>query len=180
MEAIPVERAAAAAAIEEVALPDTVAPSQAAYARPGLPGERAPLAPRTPERETAEEVRLTPEQEVLAAFIEAEEEPETAAPAPVAEEPAARRERETATGLRFAEEIGDLRLDEDEEGARRGGAPKRGGAKARRPGPAARTRPAVQRPGRRFDLDELDDDEIEAALHGDDFMDDDDEGDDED
>lgn len=177
MEAIPVERAAAAA-VEVAPLPDIVAPSQAAYARPGLPGERAPLTPRpvAPKREEDEEdVRLTPEQEVLAAFVEEDEEPVAAAPA--AEAPVApRRERESPTGLRFAEEIGDLRIEEeDADAVRRGAAAKR---KARRPGPAQRVRAAgPQRgSGRRF---EVDDEEIEAALKGDDFLDDD-EGDDED
>lgn len=176
MDAIPVERAAAHA-VEVAPLPDIVAPSQAAYARPGLPGERAPLTPRpvAPKREEEEEeVRLTPEQEVLAAFVE-EEEP--AAAAPVEEATAApRRERESPTGLRFAEEIADLRIeDEDPDAIRRGAAAKR---KARRPGPAQRVRAAgPQRGGgRRFEVDE---EEIEAALKGDDFLDDD-EGDDED
>ncbi|GMU41102.1 MAG: hypothetical protein AMXMBFR23_19680 [Chloroflexota bacterium] len=178
MDAIPVERAAAAAA-EVAPLPDIVAPSQAAYARPGLPGERAPLTPRpvAPKHEEEEEdVRLTPEQEVLAAFVEEDEEPVAAAPA--VETPAApRRERESPTGLRFAEEIGELRIEEEDPDAlRRGAAAKR---KARRPGPAQRVRAAgPQRggAGRRF---EVDDEEIEAALKGDDFLDDD-EGDDED
>src|SRR5690606_14588853 len=63
MEAIPLERPAASA---EAGLraPEVVAPSQADYARPGLPGERqrpAPVAvPAQPEEE--EEIRLTPEQ----------------------------------------------------------------------------------------------------------------------
>ncbi|MDP2327391.1 MAG: transcription termination factor NusA [Dehalococcoidia bacterium] len=180
MEAIPLERAASATAVAEAAaLPDIIAPSQATYARPGLPGERAPLTPRTgsPRRADEEEVRLTPEQEVLAAFVDAEEEPVAAAPVE-APTPAPRRERETATGLRFAEEIGDLQIEEEEGDARRGAAAKR---KTRRPGPAARVRAVPPKGGggaRRFDLDE---EEIEAALHGEDFLDDDDdEGDDED
>ena len=44
-------------------LPDVVAPSQAGYARPGLPGEHEPI-------EAPEPAPLTPEQEVLAEFAE--------------------------------------------------------------------------------------------------------------
>ncbi|MCK9487245.1 MAG: transcription termination factor NusA [Dehalococcoidia bacterium] len=176
MEAIPLERPAATAAAAP-ALPDSVAPSQADYARPGLPGERTrPVPAAVPEQEE-EEVRLTPEQEVLAEIVEAEEEVVAAvAPEPEPERPARpeRTERPAAAGgIRFAEEIKEIqRLDEDEDdrGVRRDRRKKRPGAAAA----PARAR-APQRAPRRFDLDSLDEDEIEAALHGDDFLDDDDE-----
>ncbi len=178
MEAIPVERPSAAAAAAAPRVPDTVAPSQADYARPGLPGEHqrpAPVAPAAqPEEE--EEVRLTPEQEILAEIVEIEEEEDTAVAAP---ERPARPERPAAPGgLRFAEEIGEIQrlVDEDDDrGPRRDRRKKRGGAT---PAPARARVP--QRPGRRFDLDDLDEDEIEAALHGEDFLDDEDEDGDED
>ncbi len=178
MEAIPVERAAAAV-VERA--PEHIAPSQAAYARPGLPGERprpeVAAAPAVPVEE--EEIKLTPEQEILAEIVEAEPELEEAA---VAEEPERverpRAERPSATGLRFAEEIREVqRVEEDEEAARRDRRKRRGGAAATG-GPARPARPT--RGGRRFDLDEIDEEEIEAALHGDDFVDDEDEYDDED
>ncbi|MQC17202.1 MAG: hypothetical protein DWG82_03070, partial [Chloroflexi bacterium] len=56
---------------------------------------------------------------------------------------------------------------------------RRGGA-ATPATPARAARPARGGPARRFDIDEIDDDEIEAALHGDDFLSDEDEYDDED
>ena len=185
MDAIPIvgrETATPAA----LAIPDTIAPSQAAYARPGLPGEQRPrpVAPR-PVEEEEEAVQLTPEQEVLAELAEVE------IPEPIAEEPAAVVERPierprprsapTPGGLRFAEEIGELQIDEedDDRGPRRGGPPAgarggnapRGGARGRG-GPAAPARGGARgpqpRPGRRVDIGEFDEEEIEAALHGDD------------
>ncbi|MEX1022222.1 MAG: hypothetical protein WD058_03645, partial [Dehalococcoidia bacterium] len=175
MEALPVEAPAAAAVPGAPRTSDAVAPSQAGYARPGLPGE----FPRMP---VEEEVKLTPEQEVLAEIVETEleEEVETAEPErPVRpERPAA-----AAGGLRFAEEIGEIQRstdDDDEAGRGRGDRrPKRRGGAAPA-GPARGARGPQPRPGRRFDLGEVDEDEIEAALHGDDYLDDDDEGDDED
>jgi N utilization substance protein A len=174
MEAIPLvgrESAAPAALVP----PDTIAPSQAAYARPGLPGERPrPVAPRPVEEE--EEVRLTPEQEVLAELGEVEVEVQVVeevapveAPRPI-ERPRS-RSAPTPGGLRFAEEIGELQVDDDEEER----APRRGArGPAARPGrrgaPAApaRARGPLPRPGRRVDIGEFDEEEIEAALHGDD------------
>ena len=165
-----------------LAIPDTIAPSQAAYARPGLPGERPrPVAPRPVE----EEVQLTPEQEVLAELGEAEM-PEAIEPEIVTERPAERarptRSAPTPGGLRFAEEIGELQIDEedDDRGPRRGGPPAgaRGGARGGnaprgRGGPATPARGGAPRgpqprPGRRVDIGEFDEEEIEAALHGDD------------
>ncbi|MGE3960896.1 MAG: transcription termination factor NusA [Dehalococcoidia bacterium] len=184
MEAIPVERPAAAAPAVETA-PERVAPSQAAYARPGLPGERPKpeVAPK-PAEPVEEEIKLTPEQEILAEIVEAE--PELEETVAVAEEPERverpRADRPAASGLRFAEEIREVqRVDDDEETARRDRRKRRGGATPAG-GPARPARPT--RGGgsaRRFDLDDIDEEEIEAALHGDDFLDDDaDEFDDED
>ncbi|MFA7248506.1 MAG: transcription termination factor NusA [Dehalococcoidia bacterium] len=177
LEAIPLvgREAAAPAALVP---PETIAPSQAAYARPGLPGERPrPVAPRPVE----EEVRLTPEQEVLAELGEPEE---LAPQAPPVERPAERRPRTAPTpgGLRFAEEIGELQVDEDEEER----APRRGADAAarrgRRGGPVApvRARGPQPRPGRRVDIGEFDEEEIEAALHGTDILEDEDGSDEDD
>ncbi|MEI7925642.1 MAG: transcription termination factor NusA [Chloroflexota bacterium] len=180
MDAIPLvgrESAASAALVP----PDTIAPSQAAYARPGLPGERPrPVAPVRVE-EAEEDVQLTPEQEVLAELGEVEvmDEP-VAAAAPVEEPRPIERPRPrsapTPGGLRFAEEIGELQVDDDEEER----APRRGpgGPRGARPQPGRRGAPAAParggargpqpRPGRRVDIGEFDEEEIEAALHGDD------------
>ncbi|MCA9855799.1 MAG: transcription termination/antitermination protein NusA [Dehalococcoidia bacterium] len=172
------------AATTETAAPERIAPSQAAYARPGLPGEHpkpeAPVAPAPVEEE--EEIKLTPEQEILAEIVEAEPEVEEAAP--VAEEPERperpRVERPAASGLRFAEEIREVqRSEDDDEAARRDRRKRRGGAAAAGPARPARP-PRGGTSGRRFDLDDIDEEEIEAALHGDDFLDDEDEYDDED
>jgi N utilization substance protein A len=174
MEAIPLERPTASAAAGLQA-PETVAPSQATYARPGLPGEHARPAAAAP-APVEEEVRLTPEQEVLAAIVEEEEEQDAVAVADV-EQPA-RAERPSAApgGLRFAEEIGEVQRLTDDEEAERGRRDKRtkrrGGAA---PAGPVRARPQARPTGRRFDLDEVDEDEIEAALHGDDYLDDEDE-----
>jgi transcription termination/antitermination protein NusA len=174
MEAIPVARVQVEAPAEEAAIPDTIAPSQAAYARPGLPGEYVRPEPVAAADEEAE-IRLTPEQEILAELGDIEVE-EPAVEEPMAETPSAPAQpRETRTdgaGLRFAEEIRELQVDEDEDEAAQ-----RGRRRGRRTGsaPAPARRPAPQRTGRRFDLAELDEDEIEAALHGDDdFLDDED------
>jgi len=179
MEAIPVDRAAAAASA--AATTDAVAPSQAAYARPGLPGEFA--KPEVAPIPTEEEIRLTPEQEILAEIVD--EEPEVEETTAVAEEPERverpRSDRPAASGLRFAEEIREVqRSDEDEEANRRDKRRRRGPAAA---GPVRTPRPArgpAGGGGRRFDLDEIDEEEIEAALHGDDFLSDEDDYDDED
>ena len=152
-------------------LPDVVAPSQAGYARPGLPGEHELVeAP-------AEPAPLTPEQEVLAEFAEPTEgapTEEAAAAAevvveeaPAAPAPAAAAPRSAPGGLRFAEEIGELRdIDDEPDRPARGGA--RGPARRRRRGGAAPTPARPPRGGRRrFEVDE---DEIEeglSELHGD-------------
>ncbi len=152
-------------------LPDIVAPSQAGYARPGLPGEHE-LA-----EAPAEPAPLTPEQEVLAEFAEPTEgapaeEAAAAAEVVVEEAPAApaaapAAPRSAPGGLRFAEEIGELRdIDDEPDRPARGGA--RGPARRRRRGGAAPTPTRPPRGGRRrFEVDE---DEIEeglSELHGD-------------
>ncbi|MEI8360340.1 MAG: transcription termination/antitermination protein NusA, partial [Deltaproteobacteria bacterium] len=192
MEAIPlVGREAAIPAA--LAIPDTIAPSQAAYARPGLPGERPrPVAPRPTEEDEEEEVQLTPEQEVLAELVEPEA---IEAEAPPVERPIERprpRAAPTPGGLRFAEEIGELAVDdeEDDRGPRRGGGGGARGPQARPGGrgrggpvaPAARggARGPQPRPGRRVDIGEFDEEEIEAALHGTDILEDEDGSDEDD
>ena len=166
MEALPVA--------EPVGLPTVeVTPAGPDYVQPGLPGERAePVAPAAAE----EPVPLTPEQEVLAEFTEPAAEvaePAAAEATPVAEpevvedaqepepEPAAASTRRSAPGgLRFAEEIGDLRdIDEEEEQRRQ---PARR-ARGRRRGPAQPDRAArpARRGSRRF---EVDDEDIEEGL----------------
>jgi transcription antitermination factor NusA-like protein len=174
MEAIPVREHAAIPAAEAPA-----APAAPDYTRPGLPGEGAPAAPEPipaaapvaePEPAAAEEeVRLTPEEEILAEFVE--EEPAAAAPAAPVEEPAAApapRRREETGGLRFGDEIPELQVDEEEEAER---ARQRGAGRRRRGGSAQR--PARgPRGGRRPSFEEYDEDEIEAALHGDDYLED--------
>ncbi len=166
MEALPVA--------EPVGLPSVeITPAGPDYVQPGLPGERVePVAPAASE----EPAPLTPEQEVLAEFAEpaAEvEEPAAAEAAPVAEpevvaeapepepEPVAATTRRSAPGgLRFAEEIGDLRdIDEEEEQRRQ---PARR-ARSRRRGPAQPDRAArpARRGSRRFEVDEED---IEEGL----------------
>ncbi len=180
MEAIPIERAAAAATTGAPA-PASVAPSQATYARPGLPGE-FPKAVPTP-TPVEEEVRLTPEQEILAEIVEAE--PEFEETVAVAEEPVRterpRSDRPAASGLRFAEEIREVRrVDDDEEANPRDRRKRRGPAAAGPARPARTPRGPAGGGGRRFDIDDIDEEEIEAALHGDDFLSDEDEYDDED
>ena len=152
-------------------LPEVIGPSQAGYARPGLPGElEAPAAPAP----------LTPEQEVLAEFAEpaaaAEAAEEAPAAAEVAVEEAALAEsapartpvapRSAPGGLRFAEEIGELRdIDDEPEGPAR---PGRGPARRRRRGAAEPVRERQPRGGRRrFEIDEEDIEEGLSELHGD-------------
>ena len=164
-----------------LAPPDTIAPSQVAYARPGLPGEGAPA---TPVRSTEAEPALTPEQEVLAELEEAEGAVEEAVAAvePVAEVAAPSRPAEPG-GLRFGDEIAERADNEEDEddrdGRGRGGA--RGATRARagrggrggRPPTRSPERRPPERQSRRVELDAFDEDEIEAALHGEDFVDED-------
>ena len=180
MEALPVPGRGPAATATAAPSPDAIAPSQALYTRPGLPGERPPR----PAVRQDEEIRLTPEPEVMAEF--GEEEPETVAPAAEVAAPAPVRPRTPAQpgGLRFGEDIRDLVVDEEEEERRRGAAAGRGGRGNRgggRGGPVAPVRSTRPQPpqrgaggsGRRV-LDDFDEEEIEAALHGDDLIEDED------
>ena len=184
MEAIPLRAAPGMPVVSTQTLtpPEEVAPSQAVYARPGLPGEAGPVLPSRRER-SAEP--LPPELEVLAEFAE---ENESAAPAAAAAPVREDRPRPSSPagpgGLRFAEEIRELRPeDEEEEAARRGGVGpgrrRRGAGPGRREAtPARPVRPARQG-GRRFELD-IDEAEIEAALKGEEFLGDDESDDSED
>ena len=158
LEPIPLAEHAAIPSHPAAELPDQAATPQAMA---------APTDEQAPDEAAVEEVKLTPEQEILAEF--AEEPAAVVEPAPVQEERvvAPPSEREDPSVLRFADEVRELRLAEEEEqerererrrGRRRGG----GGA-------------APSRPGRRGGRQEIeyDEDEIEAALHGDNYLDDD-------
>jgi N utilization substance protein A len=134
--------------------------------------------------DTEDAVRLTPEQEILAEFVE-EEAPESIAPAAPVEEPAAPTtpRSEDTGGLRFGDDIRERQIEEEEE-SQREAQPRRGrrggaGGAAHQP---ARQPARPERRGRRPSFDEYEEDEIEAALHGDDFLDDefDDESEDDD
>jgi N utilization substance protein A len=171
MEAIPLAAPIGLPTIE-------VGPVGPDYARPGLPGEREEV----PAAAAAEPAVLTPEQEVLAEFAEptAAEEALESAPepavagveAPVVEaepERVAAPSRAAPGGLRFAEEIGDLR-DIDEEEEQRRAAPARRGQRGRRRGPAQPDRAAARPPRggtRRFEVDEEEIEEGLSELHED-------------
>ena len=164
MEAVPLAASPSLPTLPAVGLatpPDSTAPSQAAYARPGLPGSQPAVAPRPP---VEEERQLTPEEEVLAEIAATEEATveAAAAAAPVAEAP--RTAAPAAPGgLRFGDEIRINRDLEEErsarEPARRRGRRGRGGPVGAERGPAAAARP--QNRTRRF---EVSDDEIEEGL----------------
>ncbi len=94
MEAIPLAERPGLPTLPET--PEEIAPSQADYARPGLPGERPPAEPPA----EAQGPVLTPEQEVVSGL-----EPEEAAAALSEPEPAPAEPARSATGLRFAEDI---------------------------------------------------------------------------
>ena len=174
MDAIPIASPTGLPTVEAVPLgPD--------YARPGLPGEQQVPVPAAVAEEPA---TLTPEQEVLAEFVEpaaAELEREAAAAegdaaaAEAAPEPAAAARRSAPGGLRFAEEIGDLR-DIDEEEEQRRGAPPARRARGRR-GPAQPERVARPPRGgtRRFEVDDADIEEGLSELHEDEQEDQEDE-----
>ncbi len=177
MEAIPLAPVPGLPSMAQPAVPASVLPSQADYARPGLPGEqpvRQPAAAAAAPEPVEPERALTPEEEILAEF--AETEPETAE-APAAAEPAtpepavARREREpSGPGLRFAE---DLRINRDpEEDERRAPRDRRRRGGARAGGPERPPRP--ERRTRRFEISEEDIEEGLQELHGDDLLEDDD------
>ena len=184
MEAIPAREHPAIPSIAATEV-DAEAPALPDYAQPGLPGEgvAATAEPVAAAAAAAEEVRLTPEQEILAEFVEDEGELDGAAPAALAEEPVAPAapSREDTGGLRFGDDIRERQIEEEEEGQRE---PQ--GRRGRRGGPAGAARQPARQParperrGRRPSFDEYEEDEIEAALHGDDFIDDYDADEDED
>ena len=179
MDALPIAAPTGLPTVEAVPLgPD--------YARPGLPGEQQAPAPAAAAEEPA---TLTPEQEVLAEFVEpaaaeAELAPEPAvaegetAAAEAAPEPVAAARRSAPGGLRFAEEIGDLRDIDEEEEQRRGAPPARRARGGRdRRGPAQPER-AVRPPRgetRRFEVDDADIEEGLSELHEDEQEDQEDE-----
>ena len=102
------------------------------------------------------EVQLTPEQEVLEGLLETETLPtDIPSDTTTVEEIAPPSDQEEPRVLRFADEIRELRLqEEDRERNRRGKNRRRAGTDSR----------SSRRRGRQdYDLDE---DEIEAALHG--------------
>ena len=181
MEAIPLADRPGVPTLAQLP-PREVAPSQALYARPGLPGERpAALAPA---RES--EVPLSPEREAIATYLDQDvlavalggaEAPAAAAPAAPA-----RRDTPDRSGLRFGDDVVRREL-EDETATGRGG-PARGGPRGRRGGTstaAERARPAAAgRRNRRFEVAEEDIEEGLDELHGEefdfDFEDEDDKG----
>jgi N utilization substance protein A len=163
MEAIPLATRPGLPTLPTI--PHEAPPSQAAYARPGLPGEFPAAAVATPVA-PPEAAPLSPEMEAIAAF---QEEPTTVATAPEAPAPVAPTRRDTGdrSGLRFGDEIGERR-ELEEEGAGRPGAP----ARRRRGGPATpeRARPAdAGRRNRRFEVDEEEIEEGLQELHGEEF-----------
>ncbi len=177
MEALPLAPLPGLPTLPPIALaPEQVAPSQASYARPGLPGTQPPPEAPRPLHQEDERV-LTPEEEVLAEIAATEE---AAAPeAPAA--PAVVRPAATAPSgpgaLRFGDQLG---IDRDIQDDRAGGPPARRRGRRGRGGPAVPERGATAaRPERRTRRFEVSDDEIEEGLdelHG--GADFDDEGDD--
>ena len=174
MEAIPLAERPGVPTL--VAVPRDVAPSQALYARPGLPGER-PAAIAAPARDF--ETPLSPELEAVAAYQDLAPAATVASPeAPAAAAPAApvvpvRRDTPDRSGLRFGDDVVRREL-EDETATGRGG-PARGGpgARGRRGGPptaAERARPpAAGRRNRRFEVADEDIEEGLDELHGEEF-----------
>jgi N utilization substance protein A len=160
MEPILVAKHAAIPSQPAAELPDEAGTPQAVSVQTDeqAPGEAAAV----------EEGRLTPEQEILAEFAE-EESAAVVETLPIEEERviAPPSEREDPSVLRFADEVRELRLAEEEEQER-----ERERRRGRRRGGAGAT-PA--RPGRRGGRQEIeyDEDEIAAALHGDNYLDDD-------
>jgi N utilization substance protein A len=159
LDPIPLTEHAAIPKRSAAELPDGVTPSQAV---PVQTDEQA-----LGETAAVQEVRLTPEQEILAEF--SEKEPAAVVETrPIEEERivALPSEREDPSVLRFADEVRELRLAEEEEQER-----ERERRRGRRRGGTGAT-PA--RPGRRGRQEiEYDEDEIEAALHGENYLDED-------
>ena len=150
-----------------ISISDEVIPSQSSYGRPGLPGEQL-IANDTISSNNIDddqehlEVQLTPEQEILEELLETETvTSDIAQEETVSENIAPPSEQEEPRVLRFADEIREIRLqEEDRERNRRGKNRRRGGSDTR----------SSRRRGRQdYDFDE---DEIEAALHGNTYEDD--------
>ena len=151
-------------------LPSEVAPSQAAYARPGLPGEQPPETVTAAEQEPT----LTPEQEAVAGFQETETAPVVEEPAAEAAAPAAPPASGRPGGLRFAEDIGIAR-DVDEEDSR----PQQHDRRRRRRGGAQERVARQERPGRHFEVSDEDIEEGLSELHEDEHEDQDESDEDE-
>ena len=142
---------------------DEVAPSQNAYGRSSLPGEQTEIITSNDNIAVQEpiEIQLTPEQEILEELLETDTLPtDIPSDATTTEEIAPPSDQEEPRVLRFADEIRELRLqEEDRERNRRGKNRRRTGTDSR----------STRRRGRQdYDLDE---DEIEAALHGESYED---------
>ena len=166
MEAIPLAARPGVPSLPET--PRELPASQAAYARPGLPGEQHPAAAAAVAAPVVEEV-LSPEVEAIAAFRDAEPAAAaTTAPAPAAPTPV-RRERDDRSapgGLRFGDDIVRRELEDESAPARRTGP----GAGRRGPGQPERQRPAdAGRRNRRFEVDDEDIEEGLEELHDEKF-----------
>ena len=153
--------------------PAQVAPSQAEYSRPGLPGEGTP-EPLETAATVAAQPALTPEQEVLAELQEAEPVAQLPAEAPAEVVEAEQRPAASAGGLRFAEDIG-IRRDLDDEAPQ----PQRQDRRRRRRGAAQDRLEREERPGRRFEVSDEDIEEGLSELRGDGYDDDTEEDEDE-
>jgi len=155
----------------ETSVPNEVSPSQTAYGRPGLPGEQpftneTISSDNTIAAQESLEVQLTPEQEILEELLETETIPTNiSSDATVVEEVSVEitplSEQEEPRALRFADEIRELRSEEEErDQGHRGKTRRKSGTETR----------SNRRRGRQdYDIDE---DEIEAALHGEVYEDD--------
>ena len=155
----------------ETSVPNEVSPSQSAYGMPGLPGEQSFTnetisSNNTIASQESLEVQLTPEQEILEELLETETIPTNiSSDATVVEEVSVEiaplSEQEEPRALRFADEIRELRSQEEErDQGHRGKTRRKSGTETR----------SNRRRGRQdYDIDE---DEIEAALHGEIYEDD--------
>jgi len=99
MEAIPLAERPGLPTLPETSA--EIAPSQADYARPGLPGERVSAEPPVEELEPV----LTPEQEAVSGLEPEEAASTTAEPEPAEPAAASAEPTRSAAGLRFAEDI---------------------------------------------------------------------------
>ena len=117
------------------------------------------------DKDSAASKQLTPEMEILAAFAPESDADGAAVTADVDETEITEvtpeiEEKASASGIRFGDQIEELRREEEEIRPGKKGQNKRKRGQDRGP--------ARQSQGRRFDYDE---DEIEAALSGDDYFD---------